>query len=1496
MEPTNCPSCESDDIGFKAKSRLWKCDACNHEWTPTQELVPLRIFLSYGRDEFAAVAQKVHDDLVDRGHEVWFDINKLKEGGDWEQYIEDGLQWAAKEPTTGRIVFIMTPHSVRRPDGYCLNEIALGLSKNVSIVPVMLVWSEPPLSIYRLQFLDMRDTYRHDEKQFVDGIYDRKLERLAEALEHKKIDFQGSQSQLLKVLEPINFSADVFKLQKEFTGRQWVMDLVDRWLADPEGSKLFWITGAPGAGKSAIAAYLRDNRSQVAAFHFCDAASDEKRNPAKLVSSVACQLASQLPAYQERLSSLDLAGIKQEYCDPSKAYTLFDKLVVQPLAENFPEPDRTLVVIIDALDEATRSGKNEIVRFLAQSADKTPKWLRFLLTSRPDQEVLVPLQNYKPFVLDASGQENQVDLADYLKFKLPLVTQAQLHVILERSEGIFLYVKQACEDIARGNLSLDRLQEFPRGLGGIYEQFFERQFGADSDFYQREIVPLLHLVLAAQEPLTLAFLKAERGWANNNELFLRIDKLGSLFPRTGNADIDALRPFHKSVTDWLTVKANSGLWYVDVEWGHKLLAEAGWKQFQGEPEEMRPYFLWWLPEHLRMISNDERRVGLLKSFRFMMARLAHGALEQALVDYRRLESKLLPDLKYEQAFFRERTHILRRQNDEWPAHKILLQLAVEHADNSPLTKGAEAWLEAGRCNWEWIRRIQRVDMVGIDPCIAVLEGHEGPVAGVLERPDGSLVSWSFDFTLRLWSNKCDPLKVLEGHTHIINGALERRDGTLVSWSGDTTLRIWSGEGDLLNVLEGHIESVRSVIERRDGSLVSWSDYDSALRLWSPEGEALKVFDGHTGDVKGVLERRDGTLVSWAEDDNSMILWSNECDPLRVLDGHTAELNGILERADGILISWSKDMTLRLWSSEGESLRILPGHSWSVKGVLERCDGTLISWGDNSPRLWSGEGHLLRILEGHTSSVKGVLDLSDGRMVSWSDDCTLRIWSHDGSPLKVLEGHTSWVKGVIEQSNGFLASWSLDKTLRLWSTEGQPLKVLQGHITAAEKVLERRDGTLVSWAELEDSLRLWSAEGDMPNVLKAHTGKVKEALEQRDGSLLSWAEDDRSLQLWNSDGDKLKLLEGHAKRVAGVLMRSDGTLVSWSWDNALRLWDIKGEPLNVLKGHTRWVEGVIELRDGILVSWSKDLALRLWTSEGDPCQVLEGHTESVKGVLERLDGTLISWSSDNTLRLWSSRGEPLKVLEGHTAPVGGVLERHDGTLVSWAVGDSMRLWSNVGDPLNVLEGHTGSVRGVFERSDGTLASWGNRMARLWRADGAPLRILEGHSNRVNGLFERTDRTLVSWSDDGTLRLWSSEGEPQKVLEGHTRSVKGVFERPDGTLASWSWDKTLRLWSSSGDLLKVLTDHDGEHGYFQEEQTAPRRTRNHYLGASGRVCLTRFEDDEPIQKIAWQTFAESAARRLYPNGRMVVTQSDGQVCFLQLYRGNQPISLAYERLAI
>jgi hypothetical protein len=83
----------------------------------------VRVFLSYGHDEYVSLAFRIKRDLEALGHQVWFDIERLKPGGDWERYIEDGLDSTSAVPNIGRFLLLMTPHSVRRPDEYCMNEL-----------------------------------------------------------------------------------------------------------------------------------------------------------------------------------------------------------------------------------------------------------------------------------------------------------------------------------------------------------------------------------------------------------------------------------------------------------------------------------------------------------------------------------------------------------------------------------------------------------------------------------------------------------------------------------------------------------------------------------------------------------------------------------------------------------------------------------------------------------------------------------------------------------------------------------------------------------------------------------------------------------------------------------------------------------------------------------------------------------------------------------------------------------------------------------------------------------------------------------------------------------------------------------------------------------------------------------------------------------------------------------------------------------------------------
>lgn len=593
----------------------------------TGDGAPRRVFLSYGHDEHAELAERLKHDLEQRGHEVWFDAERLEPGSDWESYIEEGLNWVAAEPPGGgRVVLLMTPYSVRRPDGFCLNEVARALLRHLTVVPVMVVWCQPPLSICRIQWLDMRDCVPSSTSEERYGV---KLERLVEALEHDQLDYEGSQARLLHLLAPLSFDADLDWHVSRFTGRQWVVERIDAWLADADAERVLWLVGPHGVGKTTLAAWFCARRGDVAAFHLCRQGHARKADPRQCVLSLAYQLSTQVHAYEEALNALDLEQILREGSD---AGTLFDDLLVQPLARLPRTPDRPLVIVVDAIDEATRGGRNELASFLATEFQRTPEWLRLIVTSSNEPEIMHALQDVSPITLDVAAEDNLQDIREYLRRELRIqgnedVPESTIQTIVELSEGLFLYAELVRADLRSGRLSLDRLQEFPAGLGGSYARWVARQF-PDLSTYQIRIRPVLEILGAMQDGLTIQTLSSLMGW----DLYAQRDfqnAVGSLFVLVDNH----VHPFHTSLLVWLTDQEKAGVYFVDVQKGHKVLADHGWVAYHGT-DHIDPSVVMHLPLHLRLSGQLDRAFELFQEDRFLedfMSMMSTNDLREELI-------------------------------------------------------------------------------------------------------------------------------------------------------------------------------------------------------------------------------------------------------------------------------------------------------------------------------------------------------------------------------------------------------------------------------------------------------------------------------------------------------------------------------------------------------------------------------------------------------------------------------------------------------------------------------------------------------------------------------------------------------------------------------------------------------------------------------------------------------------------------------------------------
>ena len=344
-------------------------------------------------------------------------------------------------------------------------------------------------------------------------------------------------------------------------------------------------------------------------------------------------------------------------------------------------------------------------------------------------------------------------------------------------------------------------------------------------------------------------------------------------------------------------------------WLAAYFAEQGWRDPQ-DRKQLRQRTLAELPWQQTLAGQAKEIDATLTDFDFAMAKCEVGGHDDLVEDYRRALAVMQPasrDFRIWENFFRSRQYILRRADTHWPAHKILLQLAVEHADESPVTRKAEAWLEQGYCDWVWLRNLQRVKEAGIDPCTVLLERES--VEGIQLLPNGRWLSLGYNW-LRIWDLTTDQCVAVLEHTRLIEVLA---DGRLLSWGDDHTLRLWDGvTGAPLAVLEGHTGSIEGVQVLADGRLLSWAD-DKTLRLWDGgTGVCLAVLEGHTGTIKDVQVLPNGRLLSWGCD-KTLRLWDGGTGaPLAVLEGHTDRILGVQVLPDGRLLSWSEDHTLRLW--------------------------------------------------------------------------------------------------------------------------------------------------------------------------------------------------------------------------------------------------------------------------------------------------------------------------------------------------------------------------------------------------------------------------------------------------------------------------------------------------------------------------------------------------------------------------------------------------------
>jgi len=123
-----------------------------------------------------------------------------------------------------------------------------------------------------------------------------------------------------------------------------------------------------------------------------------------------------------------------------------------------------------------------------------------------------------------------------------------------------------------------------------------RQF-PDVEKFRKDVRPALRAILAAREPLPVEILQRPFHW-QDEELRDFTRTLGSLFPVKKEANGEVIKPYHKSLADWLADNEKAGPHFVSVMEGHRAIAAMCWTEYQQGIQSMSAYALRHLVAHL----------------------------------------------------------------------------------------------------------------------------------------------------------------------------------------------------------------------------------------------------------------------------------------------------------------------------------------------------------------------------------------------------------------------------------------------------------------------------------------------------------------------------------------------------------------------------------------------------------------------------------------------------------------------------------------------------------------------------------------------------------------------------------------------------------------------------------------------------------------------------------------------------------------------------------
>ena len=355
-----------------------------------------------------------------------------------------------------------------------------------------------------------------------------------------------------------NFQKEIELYSEKFTQgtREWVFEKFLSWFNDDSSeNRAFIISGLAGMGKSVIAAVICNRFAKfVGASHFFQYNNDQYNDPKILLQSLAWQLCRILPAYKESLIKTLSGKLGESLNSMQNIEALFSILFKEPFS-GLTNPGKRILIVLDALDETrVHRERRELADLISNHLHKLPCFIRFLITTRPEKDLIDKFERLNPLVIERNDEKNLADLKLVIKEKISEAYspfETLLDSLAERCDGSMLFAFFLSEVHNYDEASAFCIDSLPKGIEEHYERYFCR-LGKELNLLgitEDEFHSLLGVLAVVREPLPEAFLETLCGSENSKRQMQKVRKaISSLLVVNEDKSISF---FHKSLRDWL---------------------------------------------------------------------------------------------------------------------------------------------------------------------------------------------------------------------------------------------------------------------------------------------------------------------------------------------------------------------------------------------------------------------------------------------------------------------------------------------------------------------------------------------------------------------------------------------------------------------------------------------------------------------------------------------------------------------------------------------------------------------------------------------------------------------------------------------------------------------------------------------------------------------------------------------------------------------------------